>query len=349
MKAKSLILIMIALGCGLVASIGISQVMVNGGDAQVKEVETTKILVAMKTIAIAEPLNSENLKLEEWPKDRAPEGGIGDLEDLKGKYSKSRLVKGQVIVRELLVDEKDGMVVRIPEGYRVTSIKVSVEDVVSGLVQPGDRVDLTGYFRSGSGNIAKTFLHDVQIFSVNDKTERIIDPEGKAINARTISLLVTPKQVELVMLAKRTGSITLSLRSHDDVADTNTGDGTSMDEILQGPSKRGSEARKPRKDEEKEEPSFDNWVNSQAGSTQLVPAQKPTIMMVHTATGIKRYTWTDPNGLPEVTEYTGGSIPPATPDFGAPINPMAPAAGKKDTTKEPSSNKSEEEATQDGD
>ena len=348
MKAKSLILIMIALGCGLVASIGVSQVMVKGGgEVQVKEVETTKILVAMEIIDIGSQLNSENLKLEEWPKDRVPEGAVGDIENLKGKYSKSRLVKGQVIVRDLLVDEKDGLHIEIPDGYRVTSIKVSTEDVVSGLIQPGDRVDLTGYFRSGSGNIAKTFLHDVQIFSVNDNTERIIDPDGKAINARTISLLVTAKQVEEVMLAKRTGSITLSLRGHNDVAETNTGDGTSLEEILEGPSKRGSEAREPRKEEEDKEPSFDQWVNSQAG-TPLVPAQKPTVMMVHTATGITRYTWTDPNGLPEVTEYTGGSIPPATPASGAPMNPVAPDAGKKEVTEEPSEKK-EEVATPDDD
>ena len=349
MKAKSLILIMIALGCGLVASIGVSQVMVKGGgEVQVKEAETTKILVAMEIIDIGNKLNSENLKLEEWPKDRVPEGAVSDIEKLKGKYSRARLVKGQVIVQELLVDEKDGLHIDIPDGYRVTSIKVSTDEVVSGLIQPGDRVDLTGYFRSGSGNIAKTFLHDVQIFSVNDKTERIIDPDGKAINARTISLLVTAKQVEEVMLAKRTGSITLSLRGQNDVADTNTGDGTSLEEILEGPSKRGSEAREAEKEEEDKEPSFDQWVNSQAGSMPLVPTPKPTVMMVHTSTGITRYTWTDPNGLPEVTEYTGGSIPPATPASGAPMNPVAPDAGKKEVTEEPSEKK-EEVATPDDD
>ena len=73
MKAKSMILIMIALGCGTVAAVGISQVIV--ADDGEEKVATAKILVAMKLIDIAEPLNAENVKLEEWPSELVPSPG----------------------------------------------------------------------------------------------------------------------------------------------------------------------------------------------------------------------------------------------------------------------------------
>ena len=91
MKAKSIILIMIALGCGLVASIGISQVMVQDGNAEAPKYETCKILVAMKLIDIAAPLDAENVKLEEWPKELTPEGAVTSMEEIKDKFSKARV------------------------------------------------------------------------------------------------------------------------------------------------------------------------------------------------------------------------------------------------------------------
>ena len=62
MRMKSLILIFIALGCGLVASIGISQVMDRGGSGGSLEVE--QILVALNDIDIGSKLDAANVKLE---------------------------------------------------------------------------------------------------------------------------------------------------------------------------------------------------------------------------------------------------------------------------------------------
>ena len=55
MRPKSMILIVIALGCGLVASIGISQVMENRPEnAGIPEMEMVSIYVAKKEIKVGE-------------------------------------------------------------------------------------------------------------------------------------------------------------------------------------------------------------------------------------------------------------------------------------------------------
>src|SRR5688572_9473452 len=96
MKSKSLILIVIACGCGLVASIGISQVMDRGG---APAPDTTQILVALNDVNINDKLDAQNVRLEDWPKDRVPEGSFAKLEDVKDQFTRARLYKGEPIIK----------------------------------------------------------------------------------------------------------------------------------------------------------------------------------------------------------------------------------------------------------
>jgi len=67
MRMKSLILIFIALGCGLVASIGISQVMGRGAGVTGPQLEMEQILVAQADIDINAKLDAQSVRLEECP------------------------------------------------------------------------------------------------------------------------------------------------------------------------------------------------------------------------------------------------------------------------------------------
>ena len=83
MRPKSMILILIALGCGLVASVGISKVMEDGKSNRTST-ETVQIYVAMADIPLGETLTPQMLKLEEWPKDKIPEGGNFHCRERRG-------------------------------------------------------------------------------------------------------------------------------------------------------------------------------------------------------------------------------------------------------------------------
>jgi pilus assembly protein CpaB len=63
MRPKTLILLVLALGCGLVASIGISQVMQRNQEAGPSS-ETSPVWVAKADIKDNEPMTMQNLKLE---------------------------------------------------------------------------------------------------------------------------------------------------------------------------------------------------------------------------------------------------------------------------------------------
>ena len=206
MRGKSMILIVIALGCGLVASIGISQILDGRGGGGPK-VETRKIYVAVKDVDINHVLDAETIKLEEWPVEKIPEGAVASLDEVKGLMTNQRLFSGEPIRKEKLVDpmKKGGESARIPAGYRVQAIKVKAEDVAGNLIAPGDHVDVQVYLRKGGNipdTITKTFLEDVRVFAINQTTSREQDEEGNKINAKTVSLLLKPAQVEEMLLAE---------------------------------------------------------------------------------------------------------------------------------------------------
>ena len=90
MKGKSLALLVLALGCGLVASLGITQVLAKRGDPSAAS-DTTPVYVAKADIATGSLVTRENVKVEQWPKDRVPAGAVIRQEDLDGRRARQKI------------------------------------------------------------------------------------------------------------------------------------------------------------------------------------------------------------------------------------------------------------------
>ncbi|MBN2477005.1 MAG: Flp pilus assembly protein CpaB [Pirellulales bacterium] len=251
MRGKSLALLVLALGCGLVASIGITQVISKQDKKPVVQSgDTQAIFVAMADIPFGEPLTSQELRLEEWPKDKVPEGALTTIEDVEGRRTRAKLYAGEPILEKKLFEKgADGLghSARIPKGYRVVSVRVDIVSGSASLILPGDRVDVMLYLtRSPTGGTyeatTRTILQDIKVFAVNDVVGMESDQGGKSINAQTISLLVTPGQAQEVMLASEMGKIRLVMRSPEDDVQSQVGEST-LREIfgLEGGSDRDKE------------------------------------------------------------------------------------------------------------
>jgi pilus assembly protein CpaB len=219
-------LLMLALGCGLVASIGITQVMAKRNSGGLGNAgETLAIFVAMEDIPTGDLVTAEMLKLEEWPKDKVPEGALAKLEDIEGRRPKTKIWSGTVILDNQLLDHGEsagGGAAQIPPGYRVVSVRVDDESGISNLIRPGDRVDVLLYMKRNPGTVTetatKTIFQDIKVFAVNDIFDLERTEGQETFNAKTVSLLVTPQQMEKFTLASELGSIRLALRSHEDKA-----------------------------------------------------------------------------------------------------------------------------------
>jgi pilus assembly protein CpaB len=198
-------------------------------------VPTENIYVATADIPLGEIMTSKMVKLEEWPKDKVPEGAVRNLEEIEGQRPLTRLYPGEPILRAKLIDANKfyGASEKIPKGFRVASVKVTMDSSASGLINPGDRVDVLVFLRQGRGvsiTGTRTILKNVTVFAVNDRFQRDPDDDAEGGNtAKTVSLLVKPTQVERLMLAQELGRIKLSLRRSDDEGEDSAGGATIAD------------------------------------------------------------------------------------------------------------------------
>ncbi len=357
MRPKSIILIIIALGCGLVASIGISQVLEQQTAAPVPQVEMENIFVALEDIDINEPITPEMIKLEPWPADKIPEGAIRELENVENRRPRSRLFTGEVILEGKLFgsDEDQGASKLIPKGYRVHSVRVTAESSASGLILPGDRVDVLVYLqvvnqnnRSQKKQMTRTILTNCRVFAVNEQIHRETDAQGNTIAAKTVSLLVTPKQAEILVLASKLGSLSLSLRPPDESGDDEAGtaDEATLRELLGETMNADPQEDKtpaPQPAMAKKNPSSNSFLdflkNSQTAMTSATsqtmpgPAKPEWTMDLLSPEGVRRFEFGDNEQLP--LEVSPGASSSPGGHSGAPPAHNGPGPRPTQTTKLP--------------
>jgi pilus assembly protein CpaB len=225
MRSRSILLLALALGCGLVASIGISQFMEARNKPSGENGDMQPIFVAMTDINANDVLSAQVIKLEEWPKKMVPAGALTKLEDVEGKRCRTKLYQGEPILAAKLLGAGDstGAANQIPAGYRVAHVKVDSVTGGSNLILPGDRVDVLVFRNSGDqgGTAAKIVLQDIKVFAVDTHTEtefsRTKTDQAEPMTAKTIALLVTPQQSVILHAASEiSGSVRLVLRNPDD-------------------------------------------------------------------------------------------------------------------------------------
>ncbi len=334
MRMKSLILIFIALGCGLVASIGISQVMDRGsGDSKL---EMEQILVALADIDIGSRFDDKNVKLENWPKAIVPEGAIRRVDDVKEKFANARFYKGEPLHVSKITDNSKSVADGVPDGYRALPVKVGEETVMKA-ISPGDRVDVMVFLKK-SDEVPETgvftILKNVRVFAVNTNTERTeAAGKGESANFRTISLLVKTDQSRDLALASQVGKILLTLRRPDQQDDELGDEVTPIGVLLGGNAKLASEPVEPGSTF----PSYENLGGSLPGATPVAVPHVAATMEIRTPNNVETYDWTDRNQAPvKSAGGLGGSQPglqqpapayePSTESEG-PTSPAPPADG----------------------
>jgi pilus assembly protein CpaB len=303
MRPKSMILIIIALGCGLIASIGISQVMESrNGDAP-QAVPMAKVYVATVDIPLGEILEPKMVKIEEWPEDKVPEGVVRKLEDLEGKRPLTRLYPGEPILAAKLIDANKfyGASEKIPKGYRVASVKVTVDSSASGLLNPGDRVDVLVFLKKRRGVTmtgTRTILRNITVFAVNDQFQRDPEEDAEGMRAKTVSLLVKPDQVEKIMLASELGKIKLSLRRSDDDSD-GLARGATIADLFSGSQGSVAIARAT-----EGVPALSGGITDflkgmkALGDASADTSKQTWVMRIHTPNDIQVFNWDDRESLP---------------------------------------------------
>ncbi len=222
MSIRTILVILLALICGLSAAWGMSQL--GRSKFITRQPEKASIVVATVTIPRGRTLTEGDLTICKWPKEMIPETALTSLDDVVQRATIIPIIGGEPILEVKLAPKGAGagMAALIPHGMRAYTIQSSrIGANVAGFILPGNRVDvlmtLKGRPNDGTGGgSTTTLLQAVEILAVDQELTAPAENKVDLKNLRSVTLLVTPEQASLLDLGQNMGQLSLSLRNPGD-------------------------------------------------------------------------------------------------------------------------------------
>ncbi len=222
MKPKTMILMVVAVVCGLGASYLTSRLLAERDDQpapQVLEIPKVKVLVAKKFLAQGDLLKNpqELFVAKEFTRESVPQEAILDIKDLKGKTLRRPVNKDVWVTPDILADGP--LSLEVPPGHFAVGLRVTLDSSAAGFASlPGSRVDII-WNRKGHNDdttFSKLILQNVLVLAADTTADNI---QGiKAMPASVVTLALNSEDARRVSLASENGSMRLILRHAGDVA-----------------------------------------------------------------------------------------------------------------------------------
>jgi pilus assembly protein CpaB len=180
--------------------------------------ETENVVVAAVNLEVGDSVTSKHVKLSLWPKADVPGGAFRSLPEVEGWVARISIVTGEPLLKAKLLDPelagRGGLLsMLVPEGLRGVTIKVNRAVQESGFIHPNSHVDVVVSITKGgtSGErIAKVVLQNVLVLAAGQTVEM---RENKPVRVTTVTLALTPEQVERLALAQTVGRLMLATRN----------------------------------------------------------------------------------------------------------------------------------------
>ncbi|PAY05929.1 Flp pilus assembly protein CpaB [Bradyrhizobium sp. UFLA03-84] len=195
--------------------------------APVAPAATVGYFVATRPLPKGTLARDEDFAVRQAVPKAVPAGAILETPDSKaglpGSLVRKFVEAGSAITLEDILRPKDrGFLASVlaPDS-RAISIKVDEETGVSGLIRPGDNVDvvLTQVFEKADPvkrAVSETVLSNVRVIAIDQEIAQGGRPVSNAVvgkTAQTVSLELKPEQVKKVAVAKQLGTLSLVVRA----------------------------------------------------------------------------------------------------------------------------------------
>jgi len=234
MKLSRVVVLGVAAGAGLIAMVLALNLTAPASKpepppAKQVDLNTEKVLVATRDLAMGSTLTATDVAWRDWPKDSVSgefiTGGAQDSETtVVGAIARARFYTGEPISNAKLIRTDRGFMSAIlPEGKRAVAVRIAADTSAGGFILPNDHVDVVLTSRDRRAEkatgtetfVSRTILSDVRVLAIG---QQVGEKNGqKVVIGKTATLELTPKQVESVELARKTGTLSLALRSIADI------------------------------------------------------------------------------------------------------------------------------------
>ena len=221
MSVRNIILILVAVaitaGTGLVARSWINNQRQEPVVAALPPpVKKTYVLVADKNLPTGTLIKENLLTWQAWPDAKLHRSylikGESDLEELVGSVVRRAISAGEPVSAGRLVKPgtRGFLAAVLRPGYRAVSLRINATSSISGLVFPGDRVDVILTPTVNAKRVSETVLTNVRILAIDQQTN---DQTQAPKVGKHATFEVTPKQAEMFSVLTDMGKLSLSLRS----------------------------------------------------------------------------------------------------------------------------------------
>lgn len=190
-------------------------------------IETVQILVAKTDIGLGRTLSQQDVGWQVWPASAASPQFIRKskrphaVEEFKGAIARAAFIAGEPIREQKLVkaDGSGFMSAILSPGMRAITTDVTAETGVGGFILPNDRVDVLLTRRDNAqqkqggddGFVSETVLQNVRVLAIDQTVE---EKNGqKVVVGKTATLELSPRQTETLVLSRKRGSLSLTLRA----------------------------------------------------------------------------------------------------------------------------------------
>ena len=187
--------------------------------------EVHEVLVADTDIPAGTFVKPQHLRWQRWPTDDVPDtyvlkGARGE-DVMVGAVARRGIAAGFPITDGSVVKpgERGFLAAVLAPGMRAVSLPINATSSNSGLIFPGDRVDLIltqtllGVDGETTRRVSETVLHDIRIIAMGTDTSDELGDGKNHEGARTATFEVDPRVAEKVALLTELGKLSLSLRS----------------------------------------------------------------------------------------------------------------------------------------
>ncbi len=223
---RSVAILLTALAVGSVAAFVAQRYL----SQKVSEIEAksrgkvVKVVVATKDLERGVKIDNTNMAIREVPAEWAHSGSVRPEQfDRVDRRALAYAIKGgEPLLWAMLEGEKiPTFSTRVASGRRAVTVPVDEINSISGMLQPGDRIDILLTMDQAGKKYLVPLLQNINILAAGNRITQE-GPDGQKRSFTTITIDASPDEARKVVLGRESGRITALLRNPNDTAPLNT-------------------------------------------------------------------------------------------------------------------------------
>lgn len=187
--------------------------------------EQVNVVVAKEKMQRGEVVSSATVAVRGVPTEYAHSSALmpDQFDTFDGKVLAYGVKAGEVILWSMLEGKKaPSFSARVEAGRRAITVPVDEINSISGLLEPGDLIDLMVTVSQKDKKYTFPVLQTVRVMATDQRS--VDDPKnGERRQYSTVTLDTTPEQAQTVIMAREAGKVTALLRNPNDQQEFRSG------------------------------------------------------------------------------------------------------------------------------